>query len=138
MVVRNVANLVLPYSKDMAADNVAATIELAVNQLQVKNIVVMGHSDCSGIKQLMTDNKSETANAINQWLQPLTNLKNNINKQYVKDSFAQKCSHCEKDNIKQALKHLTTYPCIKDKLTQKRLSLHGWYFNLTTCDIEIM
>src|SRR5688572_20769205 len=49
-VVRNVANLVPPYTPDGAQRAVSAALEFAVQALRVKHIVVLGHARCGGIK----------------------------------------------------------------------------------------
>ena len=48
-VVRNVANLVPPYSPDEGLHGVSAALEFAVQALKVKHIVVMGHGRCGGV-----------------------------------------------------------------------------------------
>ena len=47
-VVRNVANLVPPYSPDGTYHGVSAALEFAVGALRVKHIVVLGHAGCGG------------------------------------------------------------------------------------------
>ena len=54
-VVRNVANLVPPYSPDSNYHGVSAAVEYAVKVLRVRNIVVLGHARCGGI-QAFADN----------------------------------------------------------------------------------
>ena len=49
-VVRNVANLVPPYAPDGEFHSTSAALEFAVQSLKVKNIVVMGHGRCGGIR----------------------------------------------------------------------------------------
>src|SRR3970040_233863 len=49
-VVRNVANLVPPYTPDGAQRAVSAALEFAVQALRVKHIVVLGHARCGGIR----------------------------------------------------------------------------------------
>ena len=51
-VVRNVANLVPPYTPDGHPHDTAAALEYAVRDLQVDHIVVLGHTHCGGIKRL--------------------------------------------------------------------------------------
>ena len=49
-VVRNIANLVPVYQPDGNAHGVSAALEYAVQVLQVKHIVVLGHAQCGGIR----------------------------------------------------------------------------------------
>src|SRR6187431_101185 len=49
-VVRNVANLVPPYSPDDTYHGVSAALEFAVGALRVKHIVVLGHALCGGVR----------------------------------------------------------------------------------------
>ena len=52
-VIRNVANLVPQFDPDPHAHGVSSALEYGVNILQVEHIIVLGHSDCGGIKALM-------------------------------------------------------------------------------------
>src|ERR1700759_4316375 len=49
-VVRNVANLVPPYSPHTAYHGVSAAVEYAVTVVQVAHIVVLGHARCGGVR----------------------------------------------------------------------------------------
>src|SRR5262249_48033925 len=49
-VVRNVANLVPPFSPDGMYHGVSAALEYAVQVLRVRHIVVLGHGRCGGIR----------------------------------------------------------------------------------------
>ncbi len=54
-VVRNVANIVPPYSPDGQAHGVSAALEFGVAALKVKHIVVLGHAQCGGVKAFAED-----------------------------------------------------------------------------------
>src|SRR5215475_1219907 len=54
-VVRNVANLVPPYSPDGLYHGVSAALEFAVGALGVKHIVVLGHARCGGVRAFAED-----------------------------------------------------------------------------------
>src|SRR5215471_7525722 len=49
-VVRNIGNLVPPYTPDGAQRAVSAALEFAVQALHVKHIVVLAHAQCGGIR----------------------------------------------------------------------------------------
>ena len=52
-VVRNVANLVPPYGPDDQPHGISSAIEFAVRALRVREIVMLGHAMCGGIKALL-------------------------------------------------------------------------------------
>src|SRR6478735_10854959 len=49
-VVRNVANIVPPYETSGQFHGTSAAIEFAVEALQVRHIVILGHARCGGIR----------------------------------------------------------------------------------------
>src|ERR1700741_1566124 len=46
--VRNIANMVPPFETSPGLHGVSAALELAVTQLEIPEIVVLGHQDCGG------------------------------------------------------------------------------------------
>ena len=67
-VVRNVANLVPPYGPDDKPHGVSSAIEFAVRRLRVRDIVVMGHAMCGGIKALLDGAPPEVSDFVGQWV----------------------------------------------------------------------
>src|SRR6478609_7854277 len=53
-VVRNIANLVPPFELGGGRHGVSAALEFAVTQLEVPEIVVMGHGACGGVHAALT------------------------------------------------------------------------------------
>ena len=51
--IRNVANLVPPYDPSGGQHGTSAALEYAVCVLDVQHIIVLGHTDCGGIRALM-------------------------------------------------------------------------------------
>ena len=49
-VLRNVANLVPPFQPDGGQHGTSAAIKFAVNAVGIKNLVVLGHGRCGGIR----------------------------------------------------------------------------------------
>src|ERR1700748_1912398 len=47
-VVRNVANLVPPFSPDGAYHGTSAALEFGIRVLQIPELVVLGHANCGG------------------------------------------------------------------------------------------
>src|SRR5881409_3429446 len=68
-VVRNVANLVPPYSPDSGTHGVSAALEYAVRVLKVKHIVVLGHAQCGGIRAFVDNIEPLTpGDFIGRWM----------------------------------------------------------------------
>ena len=53
---RNIANLVPPFETDGGLHGTSATIEYAVTALKVAHIMVLGHSNCGGVKGCIGEN----------------------------------------------------------------------------------
>src|SRR4051812_29973484 len=53
-VVRNIANLVPPFELGGGRHGVSAALEFAVTQLEVSEIMVMGHGSCGGVDAAMS------------------------------------------------------------------------------------
>ena len=69
-VVRNVANLVPPYTPDGAQRAVSAALEFAVQALRVKHIVVLGHEQCGGIRAFAEESKPlSPGDFIGRWME---------------------------------------------------------------------
>ncbi len=129
-VIRNVANIVPPYeNEDVGFHSTSAAIEYAVLGLKVENIVVLGHSDCGGIKTLVTDNENNHT-FIDNWLYIVEEAKKYAINQG--GDFKDICHCCEKEAIKKSIKNLQGFPFINEN----KVELHGWYFNLQTGMIE--
>ena len=129
-VVRNVANYVPPCKKDENNSESLAAVELALQYLPIKQIIILGHQDCAGVKLLATDKIEKNSPTV--WREQQKQLKNNIDKNYTKET----ASEFEKINVNNACENLLTYCFVKDKIKNKTLSVTGWYFHLDSGKME--
>ena len=126
-VVRNVANLVPPYEPDEGYHGVSAAIEYATKDLLVEHIVVLGHSECGGIKRLCEHKGiGPKRDFIDGWVSiaetaGATDL----------EGF-EKFRHVERAAITVSLENLLTFPWLKQRVNKDNLELHGWFFDLET------
>jgi carbonic anhydrase len=69
-VVRNVANMVPPYEPDGQYHSTSAALEFAVQALRVRDIIVMGHGRCGGIKAALDPNSEPLSpgDFIGKWM----------------------------------------------------------------------
>ncbi len=135
-VIRNVASLVPPYENDdSSCHGTSAAIEYAVKHLKVENIVIIGHSDCGGIKSLLKG-KHDHHTFIDHWL----SIADNAKKAALEHNSDSSLCHelCEKEAIRNSVKNLQTFPFVQEKISKGTLSVHGWYFNMSSGTIEII
>nr|XP_025610421.1 uncharacterized protein LOC112703260 isoform X7 [Arachis hypogaea] len=103
---------------------------------KVENILVIGHSSCAGIENLMKIQEDVESSFINKWVTNGNVAKLRTKAATAHLSFAQQCRFCEKESINQSLLNMLSYPWIEDKVRSGLLSLHGGYYNFSSCTFE--
>ena len=135
-VVRNIANIIPPYrvSPDFAATTSA--IEYAVLVLGVENIVVCGHSNCGGCSALyLPDSSFKEIPNVKKWLELSLPVKKQVLEELQDKDDALIHWHTEQLNIAQQIRHLLTYPFIKERFNDGRLNIFGWYYIIETGEV---
>lgn len=130
-VIRNVANLVPPYQPDDSLHGVSAALEFAVKFINIENIIILGHSKCSGIHSLMNPDKIQFSDFIGKWM----SIADEARLEAKKNGNGNLDRQCEKEVVKLSLKNLLTFPWIHQKVESGDLTLHGWHFCIETGDI---
>ena len=139
-VVRNIANLVPPY-RETHQEYVATTsaIEYAVKALKVENIVVCGHSNCGGCAAMyLPDEVLNELPDTKKWLELAKNVKKKV-MEHLKDNDDEYLREwlTEQINIVEQIKHLLTYPYIKEKYQKKELNILGFYYMIETGEVFV-
>jgi len=131
-VVRNVANLVPPYSPDGEYHSTSAALEFAVQVLKVKHIVVLGHGRCGGIKAALDPNAEPLSpgDFIGKWMELLGPAADAVNANaYMTGTERQ--TALERISIRHSIENLRTFPCVKILEDKGRLQLHGGWFDIS-------
>ncbi len=126
-VVRNVANIVPPYEKDEVHHGTSAALEFAVCFLKVKQLVILGHSECGGIKNLLSCSHSNPTDFINNWVSIIK--PDNPSQNYEADEYAKLALHKSHQNC-------LTFPWLAQKVEAQELNIHLWYFDIKTGQIS--
>lgn len=119
-VVRNVANIVPPYEKDEAHHGTSAALEFGIRFLKVKHLVLLGHSQCGGIQNLLECKNTNHNDFITNWV---SIINDDDDKSIGVDEYA-------KLAVKKSWQNCLTFPWIKEKLDAKELAIHRWYFDI--------
>ncbi len=133
-VVRNVANLVPPYSPDSNYHGVSAAVEYAVKVLKVRNIVVLGHARCGGI-QAFADN-APPGDFIGRWMSLVAPALKDIEpREQAPGSYH---TRLEQASVVLSIDNLMTFPYVRTACERGDLALHGAYFNVSTGELEVL
>ncbi|HEU0099506.1 MAG TPA: carbonic anhydrase [Allosphingosinicella sp.] len=126
-VVRNVAALVPPYETTKGHHGVSAALEFAVTQLEVEEIVVMGHGFCGGCAAALTGQFDDAAHGeghfIADWIEMLRDARDRVRAEHGEDFRAM-----ELEGVRVSLANLRTFPWVSERESDGRLKLHGAYF----------
>ncbi len=126
-VVRNVAALVPPYETTGGHHGVSAALEFAVTQLQVEEVVVMGHGFCGGCAAALTGQFDDAAHGeghfIADWIELLREARDKVRANHGEDFRAM-----ELEGVRVSLANLRTFPWVREREADGRLKLHGAYF----------
>jgi carbonic anhydrase len=132
-ILRNIANLVPPYSKSEDYHGVSSSIEYAVIYLNVTDIIILGHSNCGGIGALLAAAEGQpTGEFIGNWVNIAASARDKVLTEMAAETPEKQARACEKEAILVSLKNLMTFPWVKERVARGQLSLHGWYYNMGT------
>ncbi|HXP97866.1 MAG TPA: carbonic anhydrase [Telmatospirillum sp.] len=132
---RNVANLVPPFSPDGNYHGTSAAIEFAVGSLNVEHIIILGHARCGGITALLGAHEGEF---IGPWMR-MAEPARDIALAQVGDGDHELLHRvCELETIKLSLANLAAFPCVQRRVADGTLALHGWYFDIEKGELLAM
>lgn len=124
---RNVANLVPPYNPDGEYHGTSAAVEYAVTSLGVAHIVVLGHSNCGGVKGChdmcsgLAPALEEKSSFVGRWMDI---LRPGFDR--VRDvAEGERLRALEKEAVLVSLENLMTFPFVRAAVEDDRLTLHG-------------
>ncbi|AWN81454.1 carbonic anhydrase [Candidatus Cardinium hertigii] len=124
-VVRNVANIVPPYEKDKTHHGTSAALEFGICLLQVQHLIILGHSQCGGIKAFLSKKESKQDDFITNWIALLPALPS---LPCSSDAYA-------KLSLNQSYANCLTFPWIQEKVLKQQLTIHRWFFDIPTGSI---
>ena len=131
-VTRNVGNIVPPYGSGQSS--IGASIEYAVLQLEVRHIILCGHTDCGGIRAL--DQLADWSGKphIARWIEYARPAKTQVEA----SGLPEKERHLAavRTNVLLQLENLRTYDPVRAGERSGALTLHAWAFHLETGIIE--
>ncbi len=125
-VVRNVANLVPPYAPDGRVHATSAALEFGVCVLEVRDLIVMGHAMCGGIRALLEGSPMPADDFLGSWMSVAESAKRRV----LESGPADPQAACEQEAVKLSLDNLRSFPWIRQRIDAGSLRTHGATFDI--------
>jgi carbonic anhydrase len=136
-VVRNVANIVPPYEPDGHPHGVSAALEFGVAALKVRQIVVLGHAHCGGVKAFAQKAQPlSPGDFIGNWMRLMTPAAEKAGPQNDL-SWPDYLTRLEQANVANSLDNLLTFPGLCKLIESGQVATHGAYFGVAAGELSI-
>ncbi|MCD6173856.1 MAG: carbonic anhydrase [Sulfurimonas sp.] len=136
-VIRNVGNFVPPYKPDEDFHATASGIEYAVSILNVKDIIICGHTHCGACNHLYEVIEDDSLVHTKKWLELGESAKTSailsLGANAPKEDLLRLT---EKLSITKQIENILTYPNVKKRFENGDLHIHGWYYYIETGKID--
>ncbi|MBM3760260.1 MAG: carbonic anhydrase [Acidobacteria bacterium] len=125
--IRNAGNIIPPYEEAMGG--VSASIEYAVMVLNIKNIIVCGHTRCGAMHAAMHPESVSQMPIVKSWLNHSESARRIV--MGHKDLPEEKRALIMvEENVLAQLDHLRTHPSVAAALARGDMELYGWVFDI--------
>jgi carbonic anhydrase len=135
---RNIANLVPPYNPDGEYHGTSAAVEYAVRTLRVAHVIVLGHSECGGVKgchDMCSGHAPELEAAtsfIGRWMDILRPGYEAVAALPEGDQLRA----LERQAVIVSLANLMSFPFVAEAVADDRLTLHGLWNDIGEGGLE--
>ena len=134
-VVRNIAAIVPPLEIDGAHHGTSAAIAFAVLVLKVRNILVMGHAQCSGVAAALDGSIGADVPFLREWIDLLTPA---VERLAPGADEAARHVALERDSVKLSMERLMSYPFVAERVRAGELEINGARFGIADGKLEIL
>ncbi|MDK8172271.1 carbonic anhydrase [Curtobacterium citreum] len=129
-VIRTAGNLI-PHPE--ANDGIAASIEYAVEVLDVQEIVVCGHSACGAMTALALNHDLSVVPAVARWLATAGHVRTD-----TASSDDERVRAAVRSNVERQLANLAEYPSVHTRRSAGSLTLSGWVHDIASGAVEVI
>jgi carbonic anhydrase len=133
-VLRNAGNIVPEH--DGFVGGVTATIEFAVVQLRVPNIIICGHAGCGAVAGLLHPEKIRHLPEVTNWLHHAARARKRVAESGGLDG-ADAMERAVAANVLVQIENLRTHPCVAEAVARKELAIHGWVYDFVTGAVTV-
>jgi carbonic anhydrase len=133
LILRNAGNIVPPHGTSASGEG--ATIEFAVAVLEVKDIILCGHSHCGAMSALLGQERLADLPQLRRWLSHAEATRRIVEENYRHLSEPALLTAAVEENVLVQLEHVKTHPAVASALAGGRLNLHAWVYKFETGEV---
>ena len=133
-VIRNAGNIIPPFEATNGGEG--ATIEYAIEALNINQVIVCGHTQCGAMKGLLQLGElEEKMPLVYGWLRHTQATRKLVEDHYGHLDKKAKLDVLVAQNVLTQIDNLRTYPSIHSRLHTNTLSIHGWIYNIANAQL---
>lgn len=139
-VMRNIANLVPPYSAIEGQSSVAAALEYAISGIEVEHVLIFGHGRCGGIAAALAGDFDNpvAGKHVHAWMEFIAPARDAVKAACALSPDVDAHRALEQANVRLGLDNLRTYPFLAEAEAAGRLQLHGAIFDIGDGQLKIL
>jgi carbonic anhydrase len=125
---RSLGNIVPPPESGLI--EALAVVEYAVMALDVRHIIVCGHTDCGAMKGLLDPTLIKDMPTVVSWVEHAQETLDVVRRKYPHLQGAELLDAAVHENVLVQLNRLRKLPYVHRRLAAGQLYLHGWVFEI--------
>ncbi|MDP9035735.1 MAG: carbonic anhydrase [Myxococcota bacterium] len=132
--VSNIGNIV-PSVERGVIGGVSAAIQFAVEVLEVRDVIVCGHTQCGAIEAILDPERVGHLRFVSRWLAESSRIPELIRERYGHlDGDARKTAAAQ-ENVLIQLENLRSFDFVARRLDAGTLKMRGWVFKIASGDV---
>ncbi|NJN48824.1 MAG: carbonic anhydrase, partial [Alkalinema sp. RL_2_19] len=134
-VIRNAGNIIPPYGSANGGEG--ASMEYALQALNIDQIIICGHNHCGAMKGLLKLNKlQEDLPLVYDWLKHTEATRRILKDCYSGYEGDDLVEIAAAENILTQIDNLETYPIVRSRLQQGKLHIYGWLYEIESGEVQ--
>ncbi len=130
-IMRNAGNIVTPATCTHPSAE-AATMEYAIKQLKVRDLILCGHAKCGAVHGLLQMDALSHLPEVQKWLTYSKPILADLKRDTAGMTPDEVLAVAIERNVIQQLEHAKSYPFVREAIAAGSLRLHGWVYHFET------
>jgi carbonic anhydrase len=139
-VTRNIGNMVPAYGEMLGG--VSAVVEFAVGVLEVRHIVICGHTHCGAMQALLAPETVAKMPTVKSWLHnahAALSVAETLDRELARRGGKHDLLEVlTEQNVLLQMRHLKTHPSVAAAMALGDLTISGWIYNIGTGGVSVV